>query len=259
MRLPLFFMDVVICMANSSRPVGSDRVKVSRFLPSLLALALLYGCVTVAEKEALELLPMYGQPELQRTGYLDREDRAFVRQTGARYQGDLKQAGRDWSEQAFRVLQLGDADGAMRRLNRAWLLDPDNYQVYWGFAQVLVVKGETDQALPHLQRALLLIDDAYQKPALLSDLGSVYSLLAERAEGTRSDSLYARANASFSEAVKLDGGFAPAWYRWAQSYYRQGDYAAAWKTVRLARGQGVDRFPGDFIQTLSDRQAPPDS
>ncbi|WP_260291188.1 tetratricopeptide repeat protein [Sedimenticola hydrogenitrophicus] len=219
----------------------------------LLIVLLLAGCMTVAEKEAIEALPMYGQPELVRSDYLQREDAAFIRQISYRYRGDLTRAGREWSQQAFDLLGLGDADGAMRRLNQAWLLNPDNYQVYWGFAQVLVVREQPAEALPHLQKALAILDDPYPKPALLGDLGTVYSLLGERAGSGEATTLFAAANARFAEAVALDDRFAPIWQRWAWSLYRQGDYAAAWETIRQARQLGVDRFSRDFIQTLSAR------
>lgn len=222
-------------------------------LPLLLA-----GCVTVAEKEALEALPMYGQPEQVRSDYLRREDAAFVRQTGYRYRGDLQRASREWSRQGFETLRLGDPDGAMRRFNQSWLLDADNYQAYWGFAQVLVLREQPAKALPHLQNALRLIDDPYQKPALLSDLGTVYSLRAERVGPDESAVLFDRANTRFAEAVALDDRFAPVWQRWARSLYRQGDYAGAWEKVELARQRGVGPFASDFIQKLSGRMPAPD-
>jgi Tfp pilus assembly protein PilF len=221
---------------------------------------LLSGCMTVAEKEAIEALPMYGQPGLVRSDYPHREDVAFIRQISYRYRGDLKRASRDWSRQAVDRLRLGDADAAMRQFNRAWLLDPDNYQVYWGFAQVLVVRGQPAQAAGHLDKALTLLDDPYQKPALLTDSGTLYSLLGEQAgdaQAARRAALFAEANARFAEALALDDNFAPLWQYWARSLYREGAYADAWKTIRQARQRGMNDFSRDFIQDLSARLPEP--
>jgi tetratricopeptide (TPR) repeat protein len=225
-------------------------------IPVLLLLLLLSGCMTVAEKEAIEALPMYGQPGLVRSDYLRREDVAFIRQISYRYRGDLARASREWSRLAVDRLRLGDADAAMRQFNRAWLLDPDNYQVYWGFAQVLVVRGQLAEAAGYLDKALALIDDPDQKPALLTDSGTLYSLLGEQAgdaQAARRGALFAEANARFAEALALDDNFAPLWQYWARSLYREGAYADAWKTIRQARQRGVDRFSRDFIETLSAR------
>lgn len=220
----------------------------------LLLIVLLAGCMTVAEKEAIEALPMYGQPGLDRSDYLQRQDAAFIKQTAYRYRGDLPRASREWSRQGFEILRLGDPDGAMRRFNRAWLLDKDNYQIYWGFAQVLVMRGELVDAAHYLEQALELLDDPYQKPALLTDMGTVYSLQGEQAESAevgQGAALFAQANSRFAAALALDGAYQPVWQRWARSLYRQGDYRGAWEKVRQARQHGVDDFSRGFIQDLS--------
>ncbi len=226
----------------------------------LLITLLLSGCMTVAEKEAIEVLPMYGQPQLARSDYLQREDAAFVKQEGYRYRGDLKRASREWSRQALDILRLGDLDAAMRRLNQAWLLDPANYQVYWGFGQVLVLRDDLAGAAGYLEQALHIVDDVYQKPALLTDTGTVYSLQGEQAESARVGqgvALFDQANARFAAAVALDGDYLPVWQHWARSLYRQGDYAAAWDKIRQARQRGVKVFSGDFLQALSARLPEP--
>lgn len=225
----------------------------------LLIMLLLGGCMTVAEKEAIEALPMYGQPELARSDYLQRQDAAFIQQASYRYRGDLKRAGRAWSGQGFEILRLGDPDEAMRRFNRAWLLDRENYQVYWGFAQVLVIRGELADAAHYLEQALELLDDPYQKPALLTDMGTVYSLQGEQAESARAGQgvpLFEQANAQFAEAVALDGSYLPVWQRWVRSRYREGDYRGAWEKVWQARERGV-ALSRPFLQELSERMPEP--
>lgn len=62
----------------------------------------------------------------------------------------------------------------MRRYNQAWLLDPDNYPVYWGLGRITDKRGETDKAILHFQKSKELIDDDYQKPALLNNIVIVY-------------------------------------------------------------------------------------
>jgi len=210
--------------------------------------------MTVAEKETIEALPMYGQPGLTRSDYLKRQDAAFIKQIAYRYRGDLKQASQESSRQAFDILYMGDPDAAMRRLNQAWLLDSGNYQVYWGFGQVLVARGELAGAAHYLEQAVQMADDPYQKPALLTDMGTVYSLQGEQAESARagqSVALFERANARFAAAVALDGEYRPVWQRWAHSLYRQGDYMAAWDKIRQARQRGMNDFSRGFIQDLS--------
>ncbi len=233
---------------------------VLRMAVVLLVAVLLSGCMTVAEKEAIEALPMYGQPELARSDYLKSEDAAFIKQTSFRYRGDVKQASRDWVKRADGLLHMGDTDAAMRHFNQAWLLDPENYQVYWGFGRVLVEKRQFSQAAHFLDRALAMVNDPYQKPALLTDRGTVYSLQGEQARemasGQQTD-LFAAANARFAEALALDETYLPVWQRWAQSLYRQGEYASAWEKIHQARQRGVTRFSRVFLRDLADRLPEP--
>jgi tetratricopeptide (TPR) repeat protein len=231
-----------------------------RHLFLLFIATLLTGCVTVAEKEAFESQPMYGQPEQVRSDYLKWEDATFIKQTSQRFSGDLKRASRVWTQQGNELLQYGDVEGAMRKFNQAWLLDDSNYQVYWGFGQVLVIKDELASAERYLLKANVLIDDHFQTPALLTDLGTVVSLQGEALSITQKverDALFLRANNYFESALEQDAGYFPVWQRWAQSLYREGKYTAAWETIHEAQARGVKQFSKRFIEQLSAKQPEP--
>lgn len=231
-----------------------------RYLFLLFFVSLLAGCVTVAEKEAFESQPMYGQPAQVRPDYLKWEDATFIKQTSQRFQGDLKRAGRLWAQQGNELLQYGDVEGAMRKFNQAWLLDDSNYQVYWGFGQVLVIKNELPTAKHYLLKANELIVDPFQKPALLTDLGTVASLQGEALstmQAAERDALFLRANDYFESALERDAGYFPVWQRWAQSLYREGQYAAAWEKINAAKARGVKLFSQRFIEQLSAKYPEP--
>lgn len=227
----------------------------------LLCIALLLtGCVTVAEKEAFESQPMYGQPEQVRPDYLKWEDASFIKQTSQRYQGDVKRASREWTIKGNELLRYGDVEGAMRKFNQAWLLDDSNYQVYWGFGQVLVIKDELPEAKRYLWKAYELIDDPFQKPALLTDLATIVSLQGDAlpaAKTAERDALFLRANDYFEKVLELDASFFPVWQRWAQSLYREGNYGAAWEKIHAAKARGVKQFSKRFIEQLSAKHPEP--
>ncbi|TVO75196.1 tetratricopeptide repeat protein [Sedimenticola selenatireducens] len=231
-----------------------------RYLLLLFLVSLLTGCVTVAEKEAFESQPMYGQPDQVRPDYLKWEDAAFLKQTSQRFNGDLKRASRVWTQQGNELLQYGDVEGAMRKFNQAWLLDDSNYQVYWGFGQVLVIKDELPEAKRYLLKANELIDDPFQKPALLTDLATVVSLQSEALSTSQTaerEALFLRANDYFEEVLELDASYFPVWQRWAQSLYREGNYVAAWEKIHAAKAQGVKHFSKRFIERLSENYPEP--
>ena len=240
--------------------VARSRMMTIRHLFLLFLASLLTGCVTVAEKEAFESQPMYGQPDQLRPDYLKWEDASFIKQTSQRFDGDKKRASRVWTKQGNELLQYGDVEGAMRKFNQAWLLDDSNYQVYWGFGQVLVIKGELPAAKHYLLKANELIDDPFQKPALLTDLATVVSLQGDALSAMQTaerEALFLRANEYFERVHELDASYFPLWQRWAQSLYREGDYAAAWEKIHAAKAQGVKQFSKRFIEQLSEKYPEP--
>ncbi|TVT49414.1 MAG: hypothetical protein FHK82_17195 [Sedimenticola thiotaurini] len=240
--------------------VDRSRKMPVRHLFLLFIATLLAGCVTVAEKEAFESQPMYGQPEQVRPDYLKWEDASFIKQTTQRFNGDPKRASRVWTQQGNELLQYGDVEGAMRKFNQAWLLDDLNYQVYWGFGQVMVIKNELPDAKQYLLKANELIDDPFQKPALLTDLGTVVSLQGDAFSAMQTaerEALFLRANGYFESVLELDSSYFPVWQRWAQSLYREGKYAAAWEKIHEAQARGVKQFSKRFIEQLSAKQPEP--
>ena len=200
---------------------------------------------------------MYGQPELQRPDLLKRADEEFIRSTTAGFRGDRSLASKVWAQEAEKFLKQGNLDYAMRRYNQAWLLDEKNYLPYWGYGQVKMIRKENHDAIQFYEQANALIDDDYQKPALLTDLGLAYSHKARSVthdEKTRRG-YFQKANQHFSTATALDKKYPIAWQAWAESLYREQQYAEAWEKVGSARTIGVNIDPA-FLNVL--RRAMPE-
>jgi tetratricopeptide (TPR) repeat protein len=220
----------------------------------------LMGCVTVQEKENLEMLPMYGTPELTRDTYLADEDAQFIRQQLTRFQGNHQTASLHFSKRANEALGYGQIQQAMVLFNRAWLLDQRNALAYWGFGQVQVLQNKPDLAIRHLEKAQALGVDRYQQSALLVDLGIAYSILAERVapfETEHSRGLYGKANQMFEKSSRLAPNYGEVWRRWSFSLLREKRYADAWAAVHKARGLGINKFPPSFLKSLSTSLADP--
>ena len=225
--------------------------------PAFLAL-LLSGCSTAPSAPRADSVPMYGQPSVQRSELLRRADEDFIKDASATY-GDRERASRVWAAQAEESLKLRRLDLAMQRYNQAWLLNPKNYQPYWGFGRVLVEQGKYEEALTHLERAKRLIDDRYQKVALLSDTGNVYAILAaKQSDGAAKRAQYfALADRHYAQSTSLDPKYASAWAWWAWNSYNEGKYADAWRQVKRARQLGWDKFSDSFLRDLTARMPEP--
>lgn len=195
---------------------------------------------------------MYGQPGVVRSDDQKKADAAFARQATTKY-GSPGAASRVWAAQGWASLKNGKPEVALQEFNQAWLLNSQNYQVFWGFGAVLSEQGRLGEAIEQLEVANRLIDEPAQKVALLSDLGSVYSELASRLpEDKQLDRAqhFISANQRFAESLEIAPNYAPSWREWAISLYRQERYSEAWIKAKRAIDLKSEPFPEGFIDTL---------
>ena len=225
-------------------------------MPTLFFVAaLVAGCASVSPEKRIDTVPMYGQPEIPRPDSLKKADEDFVREAAAGL-GTREKASHVWWLQAEDFLAKGDLDYAMRRYNQAWLLDPTSYRPYWGFARVMVERDRYDESIKFCEKAKQLIDDNYQKVALLTDCGGVYTAKASStsaADTTGRSHFFNLANEQFKQAIALDATYGNAYRRWAISLYRQEQYGRAWEMVREARTHNASPFPESFLRRLQEK------
>jgi tetratricopeptide (TPR) repeat protein len=153
----------------------------------------------------------------------------------------------------------GNVDYAMRRYNQSWLLNPNNYQPYWGFGRVMLLQRKCDDAIRYFSRAKELVDDNHQKAALLSDFGIVYGGCAKDMSADQGDlraRYFANANGMFAESTALDQSYATAWYRWSQLLLEEDRPAEAWEKLKRARTAGFD-IPARYVERLQQRMPEP--
>lgn len=113
-------------------------------------------------------LPMYGEGRLPLP--LQKVNRKFVREA-YKVGISLTASSNLAMDRGWEALADGDAPGAIRRFNQAWLLDRRNGATYWGFGVYLYKhKGDVPGALKMLTRARRLQPG---DPNLLVDYGRV--------------------------------------------------------------------------------------
>jgi tetratricopeptide (TPR) repeat protein len=212
-----------------------------------------------AQSDGAEKLPMFGQPGIARSENLKKADEEFIRNStlrfGSRSAGSNALATQGWT--AVRAKQL---DVAMERFNQAWLLNPKNYRVFWGFGAIMSERGKLAEALEHLETARELVDDPAQRVALLCDLGTVHSEYAARLPADRQlerAQHFVLANSRFTESLENDPKYAMSWREWAMSLYAQERYSEAWVKVKQARENKAEPFPPDFLKKLSAKMPEP--
>lgn len=201
--------------------------------------------------------PMYGGMDRSKVPELKAGDDKFIKDVTAQY-GSRERASRVWVNQGFAFYEQDKLGMAMRRFNQAWLLDPTNSEVYWGFAAVLQDQEKYCEALSMTERAFSSgpIQDGFLPDAALIYTGcavtsSTVSAEVKTAYLKRSDDLFAQANGS--PAVTKDYLL----FNWARAMYGRGDYAAAWTKVEEYEKVTGKPFNPTFVKNLTAKQPRP--
>lgn len=204
-----------------------------------ILLASLAGCASnQTQSPRIDNIPMYGQPEIVRPDFMIKGDQEFINKVVSEL-GDRKKASTLWWQQGDRFANEGNLDYAMRRYNQSWLLNPDNYQPYWGFGRVMLQQQRYDESIKYFEKAKSLIDDDYQKVALLADYGSALSYAAiNSSDNIKKNELYNKATNNFVESTNLDPTYGKAWIQWAFSLYQQENYKESKEKLSKAKALG---------------------
>ncbi len=218
-------------------------MKFRKLVGVICLFGMIAGCVSTGGTR-IDNIPMYGQPEIERPDILKKADQDFINKASKGI-GSREEASKVWWGQAERFMREGNLDYAMRRYNQSWLLNPNNYQPYWGFARVLMEQDKIDEAIKFLEKAESLVDDHYQKVALLADMGSAYTYKAKD-----EPHYFEKANTKFEESIQLEAAYPNSWRRWAFSLYEQKSYSDAWQKVIKAQELGARPFPPEFLTAL---------
>jgi Tfp pilus assembly protein PilF len=228
-------------------------------LSIIVSAFVLTGCLATSptgQRTPIDQVPMYGGMDRSQFPELKAADEKFISGVSREF-GSREKATRVWLELAFKYYKQDRLEMAMRRFNQAWLLDPENPEVYAGFAVVLHDRGKNCDAMKMMEKALALNPPSFQ--GIYPDAGRIFTLcavsdktLAARAKAdllVLSEDLYKTA-----EAVEPNKRYVYA--SWATAYYWRGQYAEAWSMVAKERAAGGE--PGEhFLKLLRAKMAEP--
>lgn len=119
----------------------------------------------------IRLLPKYGSVEKDREQ--KKADRKFIKETMEieKFKGDTVAASRHLVNLGFSYMYKGDLKTAMYRFNQAYLLTPENSNIYWGYGVVYMTLGDYERGREQFEEGLL--KDPYN-PRLLTDYATYY-------------------------------------------------------------------------------------
>jgi len=225
-------------------------------LTALLISFFIVGCATPPRQWSdMTQVPMYGAPEIQRPPELQAADEAFVERVAKDF-GGREQASKLWVDQGFKFYKQNNFDLAMKRFNQAWLLNPNEPGVYWGFASVFNDQEQFCKGRKMIEKALEL---GLTNSDALADAGRLYTLCA-----VSDPSIDAETKASYIkktynlyvDASLKAPNLAYVYESWAVSSYWMGDYPGAWKMLKKAKSLGSEPG-GKFLEMLKRKMPEP--
>lgn len=216
----------------------------------LAASVLLSGCLMTApvkEENRIDEVAMYGGIDRSKYPVLKAADEKFIADVTAQF-GSRERASILWVNQGYKFYRQDHLGMAMRRFNQAWLLNPDNSEVYTGFAAVLSEQDKECEAMQMMEKALAM--PHYEFQGVYPDAGRIVTLCSVSdktlsAEGKAK--LWARSEELYKKGEQVEPNKQYLYDSWATAYYWQGKYADAWAMVAKARklgGQTSKRFLG---------------
>jgi tetratricopeptide (TPR) repeat protein len=166
-------------------------------------------------------------------------DEKFISDVTAHF-GSREKAAARWVNQAYAFYHQDQLGMAMRRFNQAWLLNPDNPEIYAGFASILHEQGKPCDAMKMMEKALALNPPTFQ--GIYPDAGRIVTLCAisdKTLSPSAKGELIARSEALYEKAEKIEPDKRYIYSSWATAYYWRGQYSDAWRMVAKARAQGI--------------------
>lgn len=221
-----------------------------RLMVVLAASLLLSACLaTMPGKEGARIdeVPMYGGIDRSQYPVLKAGDEKFIADVSAQF-GSRERASILWVNQGYKFYHQDQLGMAMRRFNQAWLLNPNNSEVYAGFAAVMSEQGKECEAMQMMEKTLAM--PHYEFQGIYPDAGRIVTLCSVRDKTLSSEGkakLWARSEELYKKGEQVEPNKQYLYDSWATAYYWQGKYADAWTMVAKARqfgGETPKRFLG---------------
>jgi len=205
-----------------------------------LLVVLLLACASVGAQNVNEL-PLFG--ETQKSPDAVAADQRFV-DSAVKAVGSKETAARMATFRGWQHLKQGDTEVAIQSFNQAYLLQPDNVEVYWGLGVATTQQGKFDIAVRLFQRAIAIEPD---NARLLSDIGLAHT---RAAVGSTQDPFEQSRRLQgalpwFDAAEKLDPNYALIYANRAITLHLLGRYAEAWANIDKA--QALNRASVDTV------------
>jgi tetratricopeptide (TPR) repeat protein len=197
------------------------------FRALFIALLLSFGLASPsALAEAVNLQPKYGS--LPKSEAQKAADAKFIASIDEYYKGDRKKGAQNISNSGWQLLRQGNSSDAMKRFNQAWLLDETSGNALWGMAAIQANSGKTDESLKLMAEAEKFVGSDID---FAVDYAKAIGIAGAQ---TKNETQLKDAFARFARLYEKSPQHTLNLQNWAITLFYVGNYAEAWKKVKLA-------------------------
>lgn len=192
-------------------------------------------------KTEIRLVPEYGR--VTKTQGQTAADQQLIKEE-LKQEGTHRKASEHLIRLGFSYMYKGDIKTAMYRFNQAWLLDPQNANVYWGYGAIYFAFEDTDEALKQYNKGLIIDPNSSN---ILTDEATIYmSLFANKAERDYLD----KAIALFSKSYDIDPSNQNTSFKLSAAYYYKEDCVNAQKFYNACMKLGGQPITQEYTDAL---------
>jgi Tfp pilus assembly protein PilF len=204
---------------------------------SALLLFIITAPLDVYSARQVNEVPMYGG--IVKTEEMKKADDAFV--TKMQQAGYSRENGaKVLVQKGWAAFDKGDLNGAVRRFNQAWLLDPENGDIYHGFA---VVVHRRDNALSEAEK--------YFRTALSKSRVHVNAYV-DYGRFLWLQTRYDESLVQLNKAIKISPKAYNAYSNISFVYYKKGDFPQACKWAKDAKANN-DQWEQGYLEEMCRR------
>jgi tetratricopeptide (TPR) repeat protein len=189
----------------------------------------------------IRLSPKYGDA-VKSQGQQEADHQLIEEYT--KQQGTRPKASEVLVKHGFDYLYRGDLKTAMYRFNQAWILDPKNENVFWGFAVIYFNFGDFDNAMKELNEGLELNP---QSSNILTDMATIHMVSFQTHNDPKELST---AIDLFTRSYAIDPKNQNTLFKLSAVYFMKKDCTNALKYYNECKALGGKPLTKEYIQAI---------
>jgi tetratricopeptide (TPR) repeat protein len=192
-------------------------------------------------KTEIRLLPEYGN--VQKTPGQIEADQELIK-TELAQNGTHRKASEALIKLGFDYLYRGDIKTAMYRFNQAWLLDPKNENVYWGYGAIYGTFNDYPAAIAQYDKGLSINP---KNTSILTDKATLYFV------GFQQDHDQAKLDTALDllkNSYAIDANNMNTTYKLSVCYFLNKDCTNAWRFYNECKKLGGQPIAENYTEAL---------